>query len=357
MSKHGKIRWNNKCNRFYVDLSFQGKRHHIYKYLGYVPCTDMHIAERLLNDIRSEIDKGIFNPERYKKSKPLHLSAYSEQWLKTLDVEPSTLYEYNNSLKNHIIPALGNEFLPDINTDKLKVFQKSINRVPKGKKNVMDCLKQILKSAHQSGYILQVPVFPKLKVNKPKPRWILPEEQAKIVLQIPEEHRYIFYFGFLTGCRTSEARAFRWQDIRNTHIIFEVSFDRYETLKTVKGFNAEPFPLYKALRRLLGVTPKLHDYFVFPNPNTGRPYSKHISKYWNKACKKAGINIKLQNAFRHSFACNLLNAGHNKGIVQKLLRHSDPKMVDRYGDFSMNYLESSLEGLGENLPICKQSVN
>jgi hypothetical protein len=127
MSNKGKIRYNPKCDRFFVDLYWQGKRHHIYKYMGRMPCQTEAMAAVLLRDIRSEIDKGIFNPDRYKKRKPLHLAGYSEQWLKSIVVSDATRHDYNNSLKNHILPILGKEFLPDINYEKLRWLQNSIN--------------------------------------------------------------------------------------------------------------------------------------------------------------------------------------------------------------------------------------
>ena len=52
MSKKGKVRYNPKCDRFFVDLYWQGKRHHIYKYLGRMPCQTEDMAAVLLRDIR-----------------------------------------------------------------------------------------------------------------------------------------------------------------------------------------------------------------------------------------------------------------------------------------------------------------
>ena len=113
----GKVRYDKSCNRWYVDLHHKGRRDKTYKYLGVMPC-----------------------PGRHKRRSPMHLAEYARVWTDTLDIEDSTRHDYQNSLKNHILPALGTRFLPDITADELKVFQKGIKRMPKGKKNVMDTL-------------------------------------------------------------------------------------------------------------------------------------------------------------------------------------------------------------------------
>ena len=150
----------------------------------------------------------------------------------------------------------------------------------------------------------------------------------------------------LTGCRPSEARAFRKVDIFESHIVFAVTFGRSQDLKNVKGFNEEPFPLHAELEQLLESVPKNLTPFIFVNPRTGRPYTKHITKIWNKACKDAGVlRVPLYQATRHSFVCQMLNSGIDKSMVQRLLRHTDPKITDRYAEYSTNSLRVKLDNV------------
>ena len=312
-----------------------------------MPCPTRESAEALKLILNDEINRDPhgWTPARHKRSSPLHLKEYSDTWLKTLDVSAATLHDYLNSLNNHILPKLGKEYLSDITTDKLAVFQKGIKRAPKGKKNVMDCLRMILRSARKSGFIPRVPDFPKLKVEKPKIRYIKPDDQWRIIGAISPEHRFIFTFIILTGCRPSEARAFRKVDIKDDHIVFAKTFGRGEELKRVKGFNEAPFPLYGALKELLDSVPGNLTPFVFVHPTTGQPYTKNINKIWNKACKAAGVkNVRL-GINRHSFGCNALNSGVDKSVVQKLLRHTDSKMTDRYAEYSTEVLKITLDNV------------
>jgi integrase len=323
------------------------------------------MAYVLLRDIRSEIDKGIFNPERYKKRKPLHLAEYAEQWLKNVVVSRGTLHDYKNSLNNHILPVLGKEFLPDINYDKLRKLQTSINRAPNGKYNTMGCLHKLMQDAHDSGHISQMPKFPGFKGSEtivpPRIDWITDADQWKIIDHIPADDRFIFIFMKLTGCRPSEARAFRWIDIKSDHIIFEKTFGRGNELKEVKQKKTRTFPITEALGALFKQIPRRGLNFVFINPRTGRHYNRHINKIWYKACDDAKLKrVRLYNSTRHSFGTQMLNAGLDKALVQRLLGHADSRMTDRYAEYSTSSLKLALDNivkLPQNLSVSQKQGN
>lgn len=347
----GSIRYDNHARSYFVDLRWQGQRFRIYKYLGIIPCKTPEMADRLLNDIRVEVDKGIFNPDRYKAGRPLHVAGYADKWLDSIKelVSSATLHDYENSLNNHIIPAIGNEFLPDLNYEKLRSLQTAINRTPKGKYNVMGCLHKMLKDAYLSGHIKQIPPFPGFKgkeaVIPPRINWLEDEDQWKILNCIPVKHRPILLFQKVTGCRPAEARAFRWQDIKHDSIIFEVAFGRKQELKEVKGKRLRVFPRTDAVKEILDMVDKKSPTYVFINPDTNRPYDKNINRVWNRGCVEAGISISLYQATRHSFGCQLLNAGIDKALVQNLLGHSDPRMTDRYAEWSSQSKKSVLDNI------------
>ena len=158
----------------------------------------------------------------------------------------------------------------------------------------------------------------------------------RIIEKIPVKHRPIFLFMMATGCRPSEARAFRKADIYERHILFAVTFGRKGELKEVKAKKVEPWPITDEVKEILAITPPNLSPLVFPNPTTGNPYSKNINKTWNRACAQAGVKkIDLYKATRHSFACQMLNAGVEKAIVSRLLRHSTVSQIERYGKYEM----------------------
>lgn len=349
----GKISYDKQRGVYIVRGKWQGKRQYFSQCPtrnGLVPCETRRLAERLQESISIDIENGQFDPAKYKASKPLHLHNYIEKWLalKKPELSTATHYDYSNSLNRHIKPLLGDKYLPDINYDDLRELMHRIEREPKGKKNVMDALKQLLKDAQRSGYIDQVPEFPKFKgknrVVDPPIKYISQGDQMRIIEAIPVKHRPIFLFMMATGCRPSEARALRKKDIQGDRIWFEVAFGRGEELKSVKQEKVGYFPMTAETQQILGETPRNLTQWVFINSSTGKPYSKNINRIWNAACVKAGgKRINLYNATRHSFACQMLNGGADKGVVSRLLRHSDPRMIERYGEYEEDPLRTAVE--------------
>ena len=339
MSDLAKV-WNRPKKGWRVTLSWQGKRYEFATYLGTPIAKFEPLAKRLADAINTDVDKGIFNPARYKTSKPLHLKNFSNRWLKS--VKPSISYptykDYKNSLNNHIIPVLGDEYLSEINYEKLIDLFNAIDRNIKGKKNVFGCLHKLMVDARKSGYIAQVPEWIEFKGASAIPQkaieWIDRETQLKILKHIPKDDQYIFRFLMATGIRPSEARAFRKQDIKKDHIIIEVTFAPVpggEELTIVKQKRARRIEMYESLKQLFRETPKNLTPYVFINPRTGKHYSKNTNRdIWNPACKKAKINISLNNACRHSFGNQMAEGGVDIKTVSELMGHSNTAITKKH---------------------------
>ena len=63
----------------------------------------------------------------------------------------------------------------------------------------------------------------------------------------------------------------------------------------------------------------------------GRFYTnKDINKLWHDAENVAGASCKLQNAMRHSLACQLLDKGEDIETVRQIMGHTNIKMTMRY---------------------------
>lgn len=337
---------------YYIQFRYQGNRPYITTYKGQISFRQNYdLAVRSASVINSELERGIFRKERWQvRSKKLfNVQGYSEEWLKVIpsSISLATLHDYKNSFHNHINPILGDEYIEDINLEKLTLLMNNIKREPKGKKNVMGAMHRLMKYAHQNGHIPAMPLFPEFRgknqIIKPEIRWVEPNEQFKILENIPKIHRPIFTFISLTGCRPSEARAFQRENIRERHIIFTITFGRGEEIKEVKGKKIMPFPLTEALKELFALTPTNLTSFVFINQNTGRTYSRNFNKIFNRAKKLAGFpNLKLNEFGRKSFAMQTL-AHMEKGMVSHLLRHQDPRMIDHYAEYQTAPLKSALD--------------
>lgn len=339
-----KARIRRDRDGLYIYLRWSGKRHHISCYQGHPELSfkdNEGLALKAKNSIDREIERGIFRAERWKtRSKKLYnLRGYFDHWIKqvTPDLSTATLADYRNSFENHILPVLGEDYVEDITYDRIVDLRNKIERAPHGKKNVLGALRRLLKFAYLSGHIPAVPPFPeftgKNKVIKPRIKWVQPKERMEILEAINRRHRPIFTFIALTGCRPSEARAFRKVDIEGEHVVFAVTFGREGELKEVKGQKIQPWPLTEALKTLFDETPKNLSPHVFVNPYTGKSYKRDtLNKVFRKARAKVGINVSLNEWGRKSSAMEWLQV-MDKSMVSYLLRHSDPRMIDHYAEY------------------------
>ncbi len=89
---------------------------------------------------------------------------------------------------------------------------------------------------------------------------------------------------------------------------------------------------------------------MFIDPLAGKHYSRDINNLWNRAVRKAGVKpIRLYQAVRHSFACELVNLGAEKNRVLLLLRHLDPRMIERYAFYETVTLGEEVAKVGRLL--------
>jgi integrase len=86
--------------------------------------------------------------------------------------------------------------------------------------------------------------------------------------------------------------------------------------------------------------------FVFINPKFGRHYA-NIHKPWNDIREKAGLPGVRLHDLRHTFASLLINQGRSLYEVQKILRHSDPKVTARYSHLTTATLQSAVNSASE----------
>ncbi len=101
-------------------------------------------------------------------------------------------------------------------------------------------------------------------------------------------------------------------------------------------------PFTEVLKELFDSIKKSLRIYQFPNLETDKPYSKNLNRIFNRAAKKADIEINLNEWSRKSFAMQVLQS-IEKGMVSHLLRHQDLRMIDHYGEYQAELLKSALD--------------
>ena len=361
MKLQGAVKFNASRKHWYVSLRWQGQRCYFSQIPTrgdeWLPCSTQEMADHLQREISREIDRGVFHPARWQKSKPMRFAAYSQEWLtRQGHIRHSTLCGYRASIRNHLIPALGSKFIGDITHADYEDIYANMPLAPKSKKNVLICLFKILEDARRGGVLAQVPE--RLRFDGPRSipqqeiKWITPEIFEKVMGKMPVEHQPLFRFVFLTGVRLGEARALQWRDIRDDHILISRAWVHgagKAELAPPKNRKMQPIPLCDATRALLESVRQNQrqlSEWVFINPEYGRPYSHMLSRIWNPACMAAlGYTIPAYN-LRHSFANTLLAGGVEIETVSRLLRHSSTEITKQhYGRPHLQILKQAVDNV------------
>ena len=351
----GKVAFNEKRKRWYVNGRWQGQRLYYSTYetiLGPKACQTQIEAQQLQFLISGEMERGVFNPLRYKPAKPHHIKKYIDTWLESIkgDVGYTTWRGYRSASK-HIKNGLGNVYIKDLGYKAIKVWLKALPLSMKTKKNYQEVLKQMLKDALRNGDIDQLPEFVSFvggwEIPAKRKVWIEEDLQGHVLDEINPADRFIFRFMQETGVRPSEARALRKQDVflDRGYILIRSTLaysPEGERLKPVKQKQEQEIPFYASLREWWGDIPvHINSEFVFNNSKTGTHYTVNINRgIWNPACKRAlGRVVSLNNSGRHSFANQLSRDGVPMEVTSKLLRHSSVKITESfYADPNLNVM-------------------
>ncbi|OAQ20657.1 putative site-specific recombinase, phage integrase family [Thermosulfurimonas dismutans] len=331
--------------RFYIYLSWKGRKIKIYSFKDGQPLSSWELAKRARELIQHEIESGVFDPSKWVKGelKQYLLPTLIKDYLETKkDLKPSTYRDKRNTLRL-IEKALGPMDVREIqgvHLHRLAMDWQKEGLSPKTIRNRLVDFRAFLNWLKRRGILQEVPPLPEIRVPEPEIRWLDPETQERILAEIPEVHRPIFEFMFLTGCRPGEARALMWDAVhlKEGFVLIKRTFSADRLVEAPKEGKAKAIPIVGRLRDLFeDLARNKVSMFVFarkvPGYKDPRPYSaKFLSLTFKEACRKAGVEgINLYQAVRHSFAMQLLQLGFTYEQVGAALGHRSPSTTRKYG--------------------------
>jgi integrase len=286
-------------------------------------------------------------------------------------LERATLAGYQQHLKFHILPLIGEVKLAQLTVPMVRGFEDQLaqDRSPSMVRAVMRSLGAVLADAQERGLVAQNVVRSlrrgrrvgsearterrrrgKLKVGVDIPT---PAEISLITAHLNGSRRPLLLTAIFTGLRASELRGLRWQDIDLKRAVLHVRqrVDRYQKigpLKSEAGERTVPLPpmLVNTLREWKLACPKSELGLAFPNQR-GNPHvlTDIISRSYHPAQVAAGVvNARGRakygglHALRHFYASWCINRRVDGGLelplklVQARLGHASIQMTaDRYG--------------------------
>ena len=159
----------------------------------------------------------------------------------------------------------------------------------------------------------------------------------------------IVAFLLVTGARKGEALGAKWDQFDLEKGIWRIPLSksgaaRYVPLSSV-AINV--LDLSRSLvNQLMGAKLIKSCPWVFPNPETGKPFVS-IFRSWNTCRRKAGLETVRVHDLRHTFASTLVNSGVPIYEVQKILGHQNLLTTERYSHLAPRRLQDSAGVAGQ----------
>ncbi len=311
-------------------------------------------AERFLRETLNNLDNGIVI-----KNTKLRFGEWLRQWLDnyaSIEVSPVTLESYKSNIERHIIPALGNIPLAQLEAKDIQAFYAkelksgradgagglSATTVRYHHKMIKKSLKKAVNLDLVARNVAEGVTPP--RAQKVTMSTLSPEEVIRFLDTAKETDYYVFFATLLyTGLRRGELLALRWRnlDLEGARLMvvetaYKLDNGKY-VLKEPKTAHSkrcvslpqslvELFKYYRAdqelMRIQLGVSLKPDD-FVFIRAD-GSPINPNaITLAFRRIIKRAGLRDIRVHDLRHTHATLMLKAGVHPKVVSERLGHAN----------------------------------
>ena len=304
-------------------------------------------------------------------------------WIKSAeaeDLERTTLEQYQQHLRLHILPFIGRTKLSKLNAPMVRAFADRLREEGRSGtlvKYVIRSLGGVLSDAQERGFIVRNPVHElrvrrrgkrnaasqdrrgsKLKVGVDIPT---PDEIKRIIGAAEGRWRPFLLTAIFTGLRASELRGLRWQDIdfKKAELHVRQRADKHREIgppKSEAGERTVPLPptVASVLREWKLACPNSSLNLAFPNGKGGVEFHNNVIHrgLWPTLIAAGVVNISVDSdgnetaspkytglhSIRHFYASWCINRKVDGGlelpakVVQHRLGHSSIMVtLDTYG--------------------------
>ena len=197
----------------------------------------------------------------------------------------------------------------------------------------MSILSKLLSKAKQEEMIDTVPHIPFFKPDQGRVRALTADEEQAILSRLPDTSRHFAYFLLYTGCRPSEARRIRWEDVTDGQVTY------WKTKTKV----ARTVPLTSPAEQALSYTRALG----WPTP-WGRIVYQTFMFHWRKAKAEVGLADDAQATpyvMRHTCATRLGKAKMDPIRMAEWMGHARLDQTRKYTHLDVDDLRGGADAL------------
>ena len=267
--------------------------------------------------------------------------------------KPNTRAEYGRCINVSIDPVIGTRKVSEVARADIAKFHHAMRDRPYQANRTLGVLSTMFSMAEVWGWRPDGS-NPCRHVKRYKEfareRFLTPEETDRLGTVLREaEHDMpaavtAFRLLLLTGCRLSEIRTLRWE---------QVKADVIELPDAKTG--GRVVPLGPEARAVLAAIPRAADNpWVIAGRQSDKPLAD-LHRPWSLIRKRAGLEDVRIHDLRHSFASRALALGESLTMIGKLLGHAKVQTTARYAHLARDSMQTAAakvtESIGGNLHI------
>ncbi len=301
------------------------------------------------------------------EKKKVTVGEWMRQWMdnyKRLELETTTINNYNYAINNHIIPHIGKTELQKLTTNDVQKMIAKIRRThkprPKNSKHTQSpkpsspyspgtcrlvhmVLSQALDQAHKEDIVLKnVADYAKIpkQVKTDVRQKVLSEDDLKKVIKVAHDEHMMerksnkcLYPALLlmieTGVRIGELLGMLWDNLNfdnNQVLIKDTVYDdkgKIKTKKKPKNYSSIRWlPLSEKLMNILGSMERTCE-FVFPSKAKTPIRPNNFLRAFKRWCSNAGVGEHSPHDLRHTFITDMVNSGESITTIQSFTGHAN----------------------------------
>lgn len=328
--------------------------------LGPDPVTGIRRQKRISAPTRKELEAKVaevrhkVNQGAYVNDSRLTVDGFIlDHWLPATaqSVKPSTLASYEQNIRKHIVPALGDVRLVRLTAPQVQSFYNAKieeGMSPTTVRMLHAVLHNALKQAERWGFVARnvcTLVDPPKAKSTETVTWTADQAARFIRATSDDELGVLWQLAIVTGMRRGEVLGLRWSDVdwRRGQIAIRRTLSRvggewaFGTPKTSRDRSVSVSPAILAILdghrarqqvtfEVLGVD-WTDDELIFTRAD-GEPYDPgFVFRTFQSSAKRAGVPVIRFHDLRHTAATLMMIEGVHPKIVQEQLGHSSVNMT------------------------------
>lgn len=298
--------------------------------------------KELAQEYHDRLKADLWKQAKLKEKPSRTWEEAADRWLSTREAQPNAknnvryLEWLTRHLKNIPLQDIDKDLIDALAEKKAKEKRsghgwkiKGSSVSPSTVNRYLACLRSVLRSAWEWGWIAAPPPVELWKTPKKRIRFLTREEAGRLLAALPEHLRPLVGFALATGLRQKNLLELEWTQVDLGKKTLWIHGDQ------AKGGRDIRVPLNDDAVRILEEQKGRHPSRVFVY--RGKPMET-VGEAFDRAVKKAGISDFRWHDLRHTWASWHVQAGTPLAVLKELGGWASMEMVLRYAHLGENHL-------------------